>query len=168
MNPIEADLDLTPNLKKFTTRTRIPASSQKATIQYYSESRILLTGWSQSIEDDRLSFSLELTTASLHLELFHTEAQVNAMTPHLLQGNVNIVCDGSYHPKLKLGAAAWVIESNNEEVQIHGAKGTTGPDHVQSACRSELFGIFYSLSHLFHLGMNITNDVTFHIYCDRL
>lgn len=158
----------TSKFKYFTTRTRIPVSSQKATIQHYSDSRILLTGWSQSLEDNRISYSLELTTDSLHLDSFHTEAQANSLVPHLLQGNVNIVCDGSYHPKLKIGAAAWVIESTNEEIRIQGSKGVTGPSQAQSACRSELFGIFYSLAHLFHLIKDVTDDITFHIYCDGL
>ena len=92
--------------KYFTTRARIPNSVQKATIQYWSDNRIKLTKWSKCTNDHRTSSSLSILIDSLNLPLHHTDAQVAEMTPHLINGTVDIVYGGSYYPHSNIGAAA--------------------------------------------------------------
>ena len=82
---------------------------------------------------------------------------------------MKIVSDGLFLSSERIRAAGWVIETNDEMVQLRGSMGTTGASSIQSAFRSELSGILFALLHLQQLclygnisGSNIT------IFCDGL
>ena len=155
--------------KYFTIRHRIPASVKRATVRFWSPSRITLTGWADSENNTTITFSHSIPSPSLHTEILVTDENNMDLSPHLTQGAVNIVCDGSFLPDSKTGAAAWVIETTDKSIQLTGATGTTGPLDCQTACRSELFGILYSILHLKNLCSNLVLQTTsFHIHCDGL
>ena len=155
--------------KYFTIRHRIPASVKRATVRFWSPSRITLTGWADSENNTTITFSHSIPSPSLHTEILVTDENNMDLSPHLTQGVVNIVCDGSFLPDSKTGAAAWVIETTDKSIQLTGATGTTGPLDCQTACRSELFGILYSILHLKNLCSNLVLQTTsFHIHCDGL
>ena len=133
--------------KFFTIRHRIPNSVKRATVRFWSPSRITLSGWAPSETDSTLTFSHAIPFPNLTTNPLIV-AQNNDIIPYLINGEVHIVCDGSFLPESKIGAASWVIESKDEAIQLTGSTNATGPLDCQIARRRELFGIFYSILHL--------------------
>ncbi len=56
-------------------------------------------------------------------------------------GSAYGVSDGSYCPERRIGAAAWIIYSNDGNQYISGTSISPGPSYIQNAYRSELVGI---------------------------
>ena len=155
--------------KFFTIRHRIPNSVKRATVRFWSHNRITLTGWADSAIDNTLTFSHAIPSPDLTTNLHVIGDQTNDISPYLIHGDVNIVCDGSFLPESKIGAASWVIESKDELIQLTGSTSTTGSLDCQTACRSELFSIFYSILHLQQLCQSVhLQTISFNIHCDGL
>jgi hypothetical protein len=53
-------------------------------------------------------------------------------------GDTYMVCDGSFHPTYKRGAAAWIIEGKTSKQQTTGTIISPGRPNEQSAYRSKL------------------------------
>ena len=163
-------LGTSSKFKYFTQATRLPNTCRRATVTYWSPTRVKYTGSNTHSLDNKTSFSNNIPPSHLHLEL----SGDNLDSPHLIDavrlGNVHILCDSSFLKDHKLGAAGWVIESYNEHIQSTGSMGVPGSSDVQSACRSELAGIMYSLLHLLQICRirNITGSVIKLHYCDGL
>jgi hypothetical protein len=62
------------------------------------------------------------------------------------QGNILVICDGSFQPSVKRGCAAWILEGTSCHQQITGKVTTPGSMEDLSAYRSELSGILAALS----------------------
>ena len=77
------------------------------------------------------------------------------------------VSDGSFIKEEKVGAAAWIIESNDQLASYEGTIVTSGGAEIQNAYRSELFGILGILTSIKKLcnEFNITRG-RLSIYCD--
>ena len=132
--------------KYFTTATRTPPSAIKATIKYVSHNRIQFTGSAPMINDDTTLYSNHLSANMLPLYINDEGADLQHLYSCLTNGSVHIVSDGSYLNGPQIGAAGWVIETTDGKVHLEGSFGTVGPKEIQSACRSELSGIYYALT----------------------
>ena len=151
-------LGVTSKFKYFTQSTRLPPSSCRSTVTYWSHDRVQCTGNSKHYSNTTTTYKNNIISTHFPLEI----SGDNPDDPHLIesirQGNVKVVSDGSFLCEDSVGAAGWVIETNDEQVQLCGSMGTTGASSIQSAFRSELSGILYALLHLQQLCLhgNIT------------
>ena len=98
------------------------------------------------INDDTTLYSNRLSANMLPLYINDEGADLQHLYSCLTNGSVHIVSDGSYLNGPQIGAAGWVIETTDGKVHLEGSFGTVGPKEIQSACRSELSGIYYALT----------------------
>ncbi len=61
------------------------------------------------------------------------------------QGNILVICDGSFQPSVKRGCATWILEGTSCHQQITGKVVTPGSFEDLSAYRSEISGILAAL-----------------------
>ena len=54
------------------------------------------------------------------------EQSITQIQQALLQGEIDVVSNGSFCPIKGLGAAGWVIETKESSAQLIGNKGTVG------------------------------------------
>jgi hypothetical protein len=82
-------------------------------------------------------------------------------------GDIWLVTDGSYHPSLKYGSAAWILEGKSTRIRISGQILTPGDTLIQSAYRSELSGILAAITVLntFARFHNIQAKIYLHCEC---
>lgn len=162
-------LGTSSKFKYFTQATRVPNTCRRATVTYWSSTRVKYTGSIIHYLDNRTSFSNHIPPSHLPLELKGDDIDSPNLIEALRQGTVHIVCDGSFLKDFKLGSAGWVIESHDGQSQSTGAMGVSGSAEVQSACRSELSEIVYTLLHLQQLCNigNISGSLV-KLHCDGL
>ena len=98
-------------IKYFTTRTRIHSSVQKATVQFWTPTRITLTGWTNCQQDTSTTYTQEIGLSALQLNVSNDEQSITQIQQALLQGEIDVVSNGSFCPIKGLGAAGWVIET---------------------------------------------------------
>jgi hypothetical protein len=84
----------------------------------------------------------------------------------IINGDVWVVSDGSFHPFTRCGTAAWILEGRTTKLQITGKVITPGQAADQSAYRSELAGLLAALTVINALASfhNISSALS--IYCD--
>ena len=155
--------------KYCTTATRLPPSASKATVKFYSSTRVQFTGSAPMIQDPTTLYSNNLSAFMLPLNIQEERIDYEHLYSCLQQGTLNVVSDGSFLPDHNIGAAGWVIESQDEQVHLEGSFGCVGPEDIQNSCRSELSGILYAMIHLERLsetGNVQQGKVTIH--CDGL
>jgi hypothetical protein len=82
-------------------------------------------------------------------------------------GDTYMVCDGSFHPTHKCGAAAWIIEGKTSKQQMTGRILSPGVPNEQSAYRSELAGLLAGITVLNTIAKyhNISPTITMHCDC---
>ena len=79
------------------------------------------------------------------------ESFIKAVTNH--NKKVVIVSDGSFHPKMKISAAAWVIDIKDyENSYIFGNNIISGQKEIQYSYRSELGGLIGAIFHWIKLS----------------
>ena len=160
----------TSKFKFYTHATRLPISCQRATVTIWSHNRVTYTGSSTHSNNSTINTCNNISPSHLPLEISGDTLDSPLLLEALQQGKVFAVCDGSFLREHKIGTAGWIIESDNQISQTSGSMEVPGPLNVQSACRSELAGIMYTLLHLQQLCKfgNIISSPTINIYCDGL
>jgi hypothetical protein len=83
-------------------------------------------------------------------------------------GSLYLISDGSYHPVLNYGTAAWILEGVTSKIQFSGKVISPGQASVQSAYQSKLSGILTAVSVINALANfhNITTAITLHCDCE--
>ena len=123
----------------------LPPHAQRATIVPF-HNKIRLHGWS-SDEDDPIPPEHDSTQWMIRnkYQLNHELGIAN----HLAKGEVvYAVSDGSYHPDLKHGTAAWIIRPDNNDQAIYGNTLIPGEKDSQCSHRSELGGLIGAVKHI--------------------
>ena len=128
-----------------------------------------MTGYADSIRDNRTKHSQQLSESDLQLNILHNDLHMPAFKQAVENGSILAVSDGSFMPDTQIGAAAWVLEEPSTGTSIIGAMPTVGQKDLQNPCRSEITGIYFLLLHLFSLCK--THQITtghINIHCDGL
>ena len=155
--------------KYFTQGTQLPPSCRRATVKFWSQSRITHTGSAISYEGSDTTHSNSLTPQHFALDTSQDNDDMPLILDAIRNNTLHVVSDGSYFPEDHVGAAGWVMQTHSGTARISGSQVTPGTKLQQNACRSEIAGIYYAMLHLYQycqLG-NITSGSIL-IHCDGL
>lgn len=86
----------------------------------------------------------------------------------IIHEEIWLVSDGSYHPSLKFGTSAWILEGMKSKIRITGKAITPGQASDQSAYRSELAGILSAILVINELAIHHKLQSTISIHCRLL
>ena len=128
-----------------------PTNLQKATVKVLPGNRVILTGHAECLQDNRTTHSSRIETRHINATTVENTLDIPQFKHAFSNGNLRAVCDGSYFPTEKVGAAAWVIEEPITETLYSGSMPTVGEADIQTPCRSELMGLYYLLVKLLDL-----------------
>ena len=146
-----------------------PRRCQKATVSHFSHNRVMLTGYAECISSSVTHITNHISPTEFPIKIKHADLDVERLKEALQENNVQIVCDGSYFPEEKQGAAAWIIEDKITETSIAGAMPTIGHKRIQNSCRSKIMGLYWVMVHLHILCKeNDISEGTVEIHCDGL
>ena len=112
----------------------IPTNLQRATVQYWTRNRITLEGSAPAREDTTITFSHSVSTNALPINIVHDHLNIQLFKQSLNDHTAMAVCDGSYFPESKVGAAAFVIEEPIQHTQLHGTSKVYGQAELQNPC----------------------------------
>ena len=146
-----------------------PRRCQKATVSFFDNTRIILTGYAECMPSSITSVTNNIKPNDFPIKILHTNLSTERLIQSLHDKQVHIVCDGSYFPEEKVGAAAWIIEDKLTATSMSGAMPTVGHKKIQNSCRSELMGLYWVFLHL-HIICTEHNiqDGAVEIHCDGL
>jgi len=93
-----------------------------------------------------IDYSLQPVQHNLHNKFweswnckYHLEGNTQELRHAIMTGQAVVVSNGSFQSAA--GMAAWMIEGQTAEHQLHGTGKTPGNESDHSAYQSELFGI---------------------------
>ena len=77
--------------------------------------RVILTGFLDSLQDNRSSHSNYISENDITLNILHNDLYIPSFKQALRDGTLLTVCDGTYLPNAKIGAAAWIVEETSSD-----------------------------------------------------
>ena len=127
----------------------LPPDAYRATIVPHNN-KFRLKGWAADVPvttptdavRDRIKMEW-MVPSTWHAEnLQHVAAHLSSSRP------LCAVSDGSFHPALQVGTAAWVLHTGDHTHDLGGSNVVPGPKEVQCAHRSELSGLIGAVRHV--------------------
>jgi ribonuclease HI len=114
-----------------------PNGLVRATIERGTRDRLHLSGFAKEGPNGFIGHPhLDYPT-----DTARTIGDIDQLTRGIQEGNLRLVCDGSYKPEEGLGTAAWIIETEDQQHKVIGCHEVPGHHSFQCSYRSEFFGI---------------------------
>ena len=131
-----------------TNAISLPPNSQRATVIHFNN-KVRIQGWShegptfQPNTDDPLAYTWMVR------QTYQPKEHINHLVRALRENKkVIAVSDGSFHPDLQHGTAAWVIRTEDDNRIITGNNLVPGDRAAHCSHRSELSGLIGTIHHL--------------------
>ena len=145
----------------------LPESAMRATIQQAQHNTVQVTGWSKHHigRDEPWQRNISSSWILDNFQMIH--GTLESLAQFLSNGELRVVCDGSYYPVEKIGGAAWFIESEDTSQLGKGSCVVPGSADSQSSSRSELMGILATIMTVTKIAKQFQiNEAQCNIHCD--
>ena len=128
-------------IRYVTNALSLPPTSTRATVELLTATRAKFTGWKRHQTGSEGPDLNEVDINYLPIDNQLILGEKDQIAQQLQSESLIAVCDGSFLKSESAGAAAWVLETDDQNSSMEGSLVVPGAEADQNAYRSELFGI---------------------------